>query len=295
MPPDIQIVDIERRCGHLEPGAYYLSSAGMFSKNAGFHAVTYPFGNGIDENIDCTGVPMRGVATASIAASFTLGQITKQHMIPKYMQRGGNELFQSLKKRVGDWGIVDHVGSVHYKWPNHFTDELFMYGPNRNIPANVVREVAKYLPVPVLFTHSRVPVFRDTGQRDALMDCYAQKSDCFVRQAWHFGPNWERPSWGALRDYDRGDDHFMIPAIALLERWDRERAKLEGDPVWDEVGRIAASIMYEEQPFAISWFFRAIKIVDEKNPISSEDRKAGIIAAHPVKPEEIQNDETTHD
>lgn len=284
MTTQIEIEDVERGCGHLVPGGYYLSSAGSFASNGRFHAVTYPLGDGLNDIIDCTGIPSRNMMTINVAATFALGQITKQEMIPTTWQGENRDLFDGLKKRVGEVGLIDHVGSNSYSWPNKFADELFEYGPNRHLPPNMVRQVAKYLPVPVVFTHRRVPVFRNQSQIDRLMACCQALLDSFNPAERYFASNWKRPSWGALAHYERGDDHFMIPAIAMLEAWDRQW--LRHEPVWQEVGSIAAEIQYVEQPFAMSWFFRAIKIVDDKHPIDAADRKAGIVAAHPVQPKE---------
>jgi len=294
MPADIEIVDVERGCGHLVPGGYYLSSADCFSSSGGFHAVTYPFGNGFNQLIDCSIVKPRNMMTVNPAASFVIGGITKPDMTPKSWSYQDGALYSGLAGRIGRLlGLVDHVGSNYYPTPSQFTEELFEHGPNRHLPGAVVKQIAKMLPLPVIFTHRMVPVFKSAEQIARLMACCEAKMDSFRADERHYGPNWLREKWGALRSYDRGGDHFMIPAMQLLDTYASRRHNLDPDDlVWQEVGRIADDIYYEEQPFAISWFLRAIKIVDEKHPIDEADRRAGIIAAHPTKPEEITDEQT---
>lgn len=276
---DMEILDVERGCGNLVDGGYYLSGAGCFAPNGAFHVVAYPFGDGLDDVVYCgKSVPARGMLEINPAATFARLSVVVPgaEAITPFEQ----VLYDNLVGKLGKRGLIDHVGSEHYS-PTQFINELVTYGPNRRVRPDVARQLAPYLPVVVVFTHSDIPVFRNTAEIETALDLCQQAFDLFDPDDQHLGANWKRPAWGcyAASGQQTGSDHFMLPLLGLREKVYREWEYLQGRPFWERARQYFEGLQYEEQPFAISWFLRAIRVVDEENPLTPADQKAGVMAA----------------
>lgn len=278
-----EIVDFRRGCGHLVPGGYYLSSVGCDSRMGSLQAVTFPFGDSLKDIVFCKGVvPSRGMLLIDPAATFTLQSITTP---TKLLALQGDEadLYHSLRERVLEVGLIDHVGRRHYT-SAEFTSELYDRMPNRRVHPDVARKIAPMLPLPVIFTHSQIPVFRSSderGQALSLYQEYAELGDVFI------DTNWMRPEWGLFAHHDDGRDHFMIPILALLDKLTRDWQQLAHSPWWRKVKEFFDSLQYAEQPFAISWFVQAIRIVNDDHDLTTHDCDSGIKAAIAVPAEEV--------
>ena len=277
---DVVIDDLPRGCGHLVPGGYYLSSVGCDSKFGTLQNVTYPFGDGTDNVIYCKGVvPSRGMLLVNTAATFALQSVTQFDASSLSFRDGQRNLYESLCQRVLDIGLIDHVGTRHYT-PVQFIAELYDRMPNRRIHPELARKLANLLPLPVVFTHSHIPVFRDERERDvalALYEEYAELND--VR----LDTNWMLDDWGVFANNYDGRDHYMLPILALLDKVTRDWQQLAHSGYWRRVKKYFDSLTYAEQPFAISWFVQAIRIVNDGHELTQADVSAGIKSAEALK------------
>lgn len=277
MQVDVEIEDDPRGCGNLVPGGYYLSAVDCFAAAGALQAVTFPFGDGLGNVVSCAGsVPPRGMLLINPAATFATQFLVRAEVRPE-----GGELYDRLIGQVLAEGLVDHVGSRHYTAAS-FATELHERMPNRRVHPDVARQLAQRLPLPVVFTHSQVPWFRHQDEIDQAMEfCQQFTGD----RTFYYGPNWLRPEWGVFASQDDGRDHFMLPILGMLDKLRREWRHIQNVTWWQVVKAFFDGLEYEEQPFAISWFVRAIRIVDEEHPPTREDADAGILAAKAVNTE----------
>lgn len=279
MNVDIEIQDEPRGCGSLVPGGYYLSAVDCTTAMGSLQAVTFPFGDGMDNVVHCAGsVPIRGMLLINPAATFAAQEVVRAEapVTPA-------DLYQKLTDQVLPQGLIDHVGSRHYTACG-FAQELFERMPNRRVHPDLARNLAGKLPLPVVFTHSEIPLFRSPSEiAQALGYCEQFMSG---DRDFHFGANWLREGWGVFANQDDGRDHFMLPICGMLDKLRRDWQHLHTIPWWRDVKAFFDGLQYEEQPFAISWFIRAIRIVDEDHPPTQADADAGILAARAVQGEE---------
>lgn len=279
MYADFEIEDVPRGCGNLVPGGYYLSSVDCAIATGELQLVTFPFGDGLTEVVACgDAVPKRGMLLINPAATFATKSVVRVEAPPI-----GGELYGSLAKRVLTEGLVDHVGSRHYTAAS-FAMELFERMPNRRVHQDVARKLADKLPLPVVFTHSQMPWFRGNDEIEQALDYCRQLIN--GDNTWYIGANWLRDGWGVFEKQDDGRDHFMMPILGIMDRLQREWQQLHAIPWWQEVKAFFDGLQYEEQPFAISWFVRAIRIVDDEHQMTQGDADAGILAARAVQPNE---------
>ena len=278
MQVDVEIDDAPRGCGNLVPGGYYLSAVECTSAMGALQAVTFPFGDGLNEVVSCAGsVPARGMLRINPAATFATKSIVRFETPVNETAIGAE--YGRLAQAVLTEGLADHVGSRHYT-AKAFAAELFERMPNRRVHPDVARQLAGRLPLPVVFTHSQIPWFRSQEEIEQAMEyCYEFMDR---ERVLHYGANWLREEWGIFARQDDGRDHFMLPILGLLDKLRRDWRHLSRVPYWQEVRGFFDSLQYEEQPFAISWFVRAIRIVDEDHPPTQEDADAGIVAAKAV-------------
>ncbi len=276
MQVDIEIEDDPRGCGNLVPGGYYLSAVDCLSADGALQAVTFPFGDGLSDVVSCAGsVPSRGMLLINPAATFATQFVVRAEAPPE-----GGELYDQLATRVLTKGLIDHVGSRHYTAAS-FAMELAERMPNRRVHPDLARRLADKLPLPVVFTHSQVPWFRSQDEIEQALAYCRQFMD--PERQFHFGANWLRQEWGVFANQDDGRDHIMMPILGMMDKLRRDWQYIQNVPFWQEVKSFFDGLNYEEQPFAISWFVRAIRIVDEDHPPKQSDADAGILAAKAVK------------
>lgn len=275
MQADVEIENAPRGCGDLVPGGYYLSAVDCFAAAGALQAVTFPFGDGLGNVVSCAGsVPSRGMLLINPASTFATQFVVRAETPPE-----GGELYDRLTNQVLAEGLVDHVGSRHYT-AKSFAQELYERMPNRRVHPNLARQLAQKMPMPVVFTHSQMPWFRSQGEIDQAMEfCQQFTGD----RTFHYGPNWLRPEWGVFASQDDGSDHFMLPILGMMDKLRQDWRHIRGVAWWQEVKAFFDGLEYEEQPFAISWFVRAIRIVDEDHPPTQADADAGILAARAAK------------
>lgn len=282
MHVDIEIENAPRGCGNLVPGGYYLSSVGCTSAMGALQAVTFPFGDGLRDVVYCGSVPSRGMLLINPAATFTARSVVLTEA-PVQFSGEQDELYGRLGNAVLTEGLIDHVGSRHYSAAS-FATELHERMPNRRVHPDLARKIADKLPLPAIFTHAQIPVFRDGDEIEQAFDyCYR-----FIEEdrQFHYGANWRREGWGVFASQDDGRDHFLMPVLGMLGKLRRDWQHMHHVPWWQEAKAFFDGLQYAEQPFAISWFVQAIRIVDEEHRLTRADADAGILAARAVQTEE---------
>ena len=257
-----------------------------FGGVGGFGAVSCRAGGRGEEGgvIDCGGVPARGMLEIDPAGTLTMGEIVPYN-VPNLYSGEYQETYERMVRMVKDRGLVDHVGSNNYTvW--EFLEELRLQGVNRRVPPAFIRSVAMHLPLPIMFTHSKVPVFNDAKHLESVFSYIRQVKELSHSEP-HFGANWLRGDWGMYSDQGNGGDNAMIDVYQVMHRLERKEYQRVG--AWVDLETIFREIRYEEQPIAMSWVTDAIKIVGKDTAVSEKDMNAGIRPAIAVDKEEIEN------
>ena len=81
----------------------------------------------------------------------------------------GHLMRRNTPPHIAQWGLADHVGSSHYVDPFDFTDECGKRGPNRRMSPENAKQWAERTPFPVLFSHSKIPLFESQGQAERAL------------------------------------------------------------------------------------------------------------------------------
>lgn len=259
--------DPERGCGRKQPDAFYIE--GVSSSRGTLNPWTWVLGNGMDKTIPLQ-LPPRKTQVVNIPATMVLKQVVWPDK---------NIQMSTAQATLYDWltpegvkpiGIADHVGASNYT-AAQFAQEAMAHGVSRRITPDLARTygvaLQAYGAVPILFTHSKVPVFRSMEERDLVCSMSFHFSESDV----HIKPTWEVQRWGELygrwsaysRDratgveYYDGGRSYLVHVLNTLDYVERYAKKYTEKSETDEE-RIAAfaGLHYQEQAFGISWVNR---------------------------------------
>lgn len=142
------------------------------------------------------------------------------------------------------YGLLDHVGSVHYT-PASFARECAARGPSRAVPRSMAANVAKLLKhfaaLPIIFTHSDVPLVNPDAHHDLIQDL------CFAPGEAQLNPTWWYKGWGLHKGKQAGKDHWAVDLMDVLDR-----KELPAD--------YGADIVFAEQVFGVSWITSSVYV-----------------------------------
>ena len=272
-PPTSQPVNPVRGCGTLAKGGFYLQAEG--GEGGTLNRTTWVLGTHVlntehwrKDNI-FVDAPPRSMVYINPAATLVKGSIVYadgmddnvgREIETPLTEEEGN-LYDDLRRAIGTFGILDHVGSAYYSTPFEFAEEVWQYGPSRKVPETMLRWLSEnhMFPVPVFFAHSRMPVFATMSMREeifrlACKNCGEDPKD----PAWQYGPTWMRADrgWGmTIASTDTGGDHYLIPILKSLSRLPTEDFAL--------AGRDAG--IYHQTLFLASWFTRGAYVLKDEN------------------------------
>lgn len=256
----------KRGCGTKKKGGFYLEG-GELDEGGTLYTATYFFGTGLLEDMDTVRgvnihVPPRQMNIHNIPGTIANAQLeaATSKFVPVDTENWA--LYQHLKGgRVKRLGIIDHVGSSYYT-PWTFSEETRMLGPSRRTTEDFAFTVAgliqRFGPIPVLFTHSEMPVFEtEVDREDALTALMLEPSRKMLQATWFWG------DFGMYNGMNPGITHYMRHVL---------RAMNNGE-TFDNVTTI-------EQPFVASWYTRVTYTLPEDGKVSDKIQQmydAGLI------------------
>ncbi len=262
----------KRGCGTKATDACY-AEGGEMSPDGLLQRWSWVLGDGVNENLYLE-IPPRQVIMINPVATLTLGALIGNdwpYEIPEHLQ----EVFNHLALSTRDSGIADHVGAKFYT-PLSFAKEILDYGPSRRISKDMAKELATIIftegPIPMLFTHNRVPTFRHEEDRvRALMlvrECYEQQFDT-TGLNWddfdYTGATWLNPKWGMYRGQWTGQNHYMLPIFTTLHIMDTMWNQVMKYEEWRRFKDFFSDtnhVAFLEQPFGMSWLVKVTYTLD---------------------------------
>ncbi len=234
----------QRGCGRLKEGGFY--ARGDSAPGGTLGAWSWTLGEHVIGGRNLTiSVPARQMTVIRLSATLhTRRLMTEAVMLPD----------DSPLTKLPPFAVIDHVGSEFYT-PYSFARECVECGPSRRIPANVAKAIAPYTPIPIVFTHSWLPI-TDAG---TVNDLLAWADPRLIGDDnLHFSPTYERPSWGIRKGDYYGGDHWIIP---VLRRMHEASGEQEVHLTKLMPTEIVEQTLTAEQIFGISWLTRVIRVV----------------------------------
>lgn len=245
------IANPERGCGRLHAGGYYAQGIGS------------AYGSLIDAwclatciqdefNLFVTPVNKRQLELINLPATLEMGNV-------RLPSDPTIELTRPALKGLPRYALLDHVGTKFYT-PYQFAQEVFAHGPSRRIPEHVAAQIAPYTPMPIVFTHSQIPLLTIEGIASiaALTSTFDNISGDSLATARVC--SWHDPKWGLYIGNHNGSDHWSLPVL-----------KYEAD-------NLLLPFPHHEQIFFISWINRIVYIASENDDQDKIERltKKGI-------------------
>lgn len=256
-----------RGCGTKKPNSFYIE--GEMSAGGGLHALTWLFGDGV-ENFIPLNIPPRQIQFANIPATIARGSLVLNE--GKYQPSDWErDIYKHLaSSAVPPIGIVDHVGKNNYS-AYSFATEVGLYGPSRKITpqmATIVGElIHKTGPLPIMFTHDRVPTFTTSKEVD---DAIQMALGCFLFDYKNlaYNPVWEYGSWGmyAIKNQWTGAHnprHFMHVLLPVIDQIDKHWKDRKDNEAYQAAKTFFAGTRMIEQPFALSWLTKVTYTLPE--------------------------------
>lgn len=259
-----------RKCGTKKHDSFY-AEGGELEIGGALRIWTWLLGNGMEDNVFLE-VPARQV----VAIDPVLTVFFKSFMYPTdakiVIPEELEELYDRLNLAMKSPGVADHVGANYYTAHN-FASEVRTLGPSRRIPKKTARYLAEIIsimgPIPMLFTHSKIPVFKDIHQLNEAINIFHEVTNHYLYDTTLFWePTWMADDWGmyARRDQMPGDDHFMLPILSMID--DIDSGIIEDERIED----FFKSLDYVEQTLGLSWLTKVTyTLPKDDNPLAYDD------------------------
>lgn len=266
----------ERGCGTKANDACY-AEGGEFSAQGTLMPWTWLLGDGLTENIYLE-VPPRQIVTINPVATITLRSLIGGAW-PFEIPEKQRALFNRLSEATKNVGVADHVGTKYYS-PFSFATECIDLGPSRRISKDMAKELAEAIwehgPIPMLFTHSRMPVFRHEENRVRAMnlvkECYEKEWDNWD-QFNYIEPTWLHENWGMYGDNWLGQQHYILPILTTISIMDQAWRKVSDSESWKRFKMFFTNkdyVQFIEQPFGMSWLCKVSYTLDENGQADPE-------------------------
>lgn len=155
-------------------------------------------------------------------------------------------------KALPRMALLDHVGATFYS-PHSFAEETKLYGPSRRIPEPIAKIIAPFVPIPIIFVHSQIPIV-DSGRLTDLVD-WAQlplNSEVVI------APTPTFPNWG-INDTDwHGNEHWMTDVLKAIHIATKGK---QVEPEKFLPATLASAVSMYEQTFGVSWVTSVVNVV----------------------------------
>jgi hypothetical protein len=249
-----------RGCGHKKPGGFY-AEGGTMSVGGALSAFVWVLGSSLahGKNIS-TRIPPRQMKIGSAYGALLEGEFI-DWVVPYEPHYKDTQRLANLKKRLPSYAIFDHVGSKHYT-AFSFAEECTQYGPSRRITPDIAKMLLRgpehepgcMLPIPIFFTHSKIPLFANEKQRQEAIDLAQSILDGYdPAKKWH-GATWDNPDWGMYSKFpNRGYDHYLIPILGIIDHLENNWLKIRNSPLWQDAKAFFDKLTYTEMVFGASW------------------------------------------
>lgn len=263
----------QRGCGTKKENAYYLESDRP-GPNGRIWAWTWLFGD--PANLPLLDVPARLTLVRNIAATILLAEHIdlSPPFIPTEEER---DLYLQIVNSTRDVGVVDHIGKQYYT-AFDFAEEVNRLGPSRRTTKETAKLVSELImrvgPIPILFTHPRIPVFHDDGHIEEFIELatplFLEEEDIPDWSEMPREPLWQDPTWGMYkrdRDQHPGHNHIgreILEAFSIVEKGlSAERAER---PEWLAMAKFIRALPCAEQMFGLSFLHRVTYTLPSQEP-----------------------------
>lgn len=235
-----RVANPERGCGQLQQGGCY--AQGTTSESGTLNAWTWCLGEGLigGANYNVT-APPRMMDFIRLPETLQMFKALKEEI---------DLVFPALR-RLKRFALLDHVGENNYT-PHQFAMECRAFGASRRIPEKIAAGIAKHTPIPIVFTHSQIPVVdADAPIGELLKLCGVPEIDIENR---YYDPVHTNDDWGmTIRDWD-GSSHWLTPLLAhFAANSSKHLTQILPPPLCDHV-------LFTEQIFGISWITRVVYV-----------------------------------
>lgn len=214
-------------------------------------------GDGLVGGANCLApCPPRRAFYGDPAASLVLGELMPAGVVKAAHFRRDSRLeaYQHLDEIVGTEGIFYHTPSSKYS-ADRFVTEFVAGRVRLSVPRSAAEEYARLLPLPVFFTHRRVPLFRDADERDTALAFVAELLFAIGSQE----ATWTRPQWGLGPADEDGGDHYMVGVLRLVDRLDWDWPMVADREPWQRARRFFRAVNFAEQVFGASWISMVVE------------------------------------
>lgn len=247
--------DPPRKCGRKKPDSFYIE--GSLVPGGSLHAWTWLLGNGVDDILPVE-LPPRQMSLINPRACIASGEkvLADDEFVP--IDTADGELYIQLENSIKNVGIGDHVGKNNYS-AYSFAKETAELGASRRVNRDIAelyaRLIAQFGAVPIIFSHSRVPVFADKRHFKGVFGFCKTLWHHIGERSWHGNACWRLPEWGMYARHDQYDGRnsamtlILATVDALDNNWNAHRAF----PLWQEAKEKFDNLMYQEQLFGGSW------------------------------------------
>lgn len=249
-----------RRCGgSKKPNSFYLEG-GEFSDTGTLWPWVWLLGDGIEDNIYLE-IPPRQMQLINPVLTI---------LFQTFMPMGGPKVpipkdrrwvYDHLHNGTSVPGVADHVGAQFYT-PFNFALETQELSASRRVSSQMARALSlainQYGPMPMMFTHSDIPSFRNVAERGVALahvkECmgYINGDDDHVV---FMQPTWKHDNWGmyASRKQWIGHTQFMVPVLRFMDAIKCNWKELKDQDCWVNARKYFRGLRYTEQTFGMSW------------------------------------------
>lgn len=221
------------------------------------------FGDGFSDLLVLT-VPPRKMIVCNPAATIYLRELERDS-VPTFNSRAKAEGYARMLQRTKNTGIADHVGQEAYSVIS-FYKETIVHGISRRMSRQTARELSTYMwnygPLPILFTHNRIPVFDDRqhlGEAIKVIDPCLEYGNLLAEdEKVTYIPTWEEEDWSQFtfgKPYgSHGNIHHIIMYMLLVvEDLDRNWRVHSNRPGYQDARDFFKDIRFVEQAFGMTW------------------------------------------
>ena len=263
----------KRGCGYKVAGGFYAECE--FGAGGILSPWTWVLGDGLEGGVNClAAAPPRRTVYGNLAGSLVLGELVGSD-VPLYFVKDDEAMvYEGLKQRSGTVALFDHVGSKFYTaWS--FAEECKQYGPSRRLSPVMARELAGQVPLPIVFTHGRMPLFRSVEARSKAIWLMNELIDGFVLEDYGVGPTWLAESWGIYSGMENGADSWLRPLLSVWHRLEKDWHLVKDNPLFQEAKVIFDNCLLVEQLFGVSWITKVGYVPEKEEDVQEVAQRMG--------------------
>ncbi len=250
--------DPPRGCGGKVGDACYLET-GEFETGGGLNAWTWLLGDGMERTIVFSKeqVPPRQIVGIDplMTILFETYIAADGPSIP--IPKGKLAKYEHLRVATKSPGVADHVGDQFYSaWS--FYRECIQFGPSRRVTKQVAKAISEIIntvgPVPMIFSHPKIPIFRSEKERAGAMEHVAAVLSTEFEFKYLF-PTWTHDNWGMYSRLDQwiGKSHFMLPILRTIHSLKDDWQELKEKHKWVTARKLFNGLRYTTQTFGCAW------------------------------------------